>query len=122
MNVNGRLNALAKLAKQHEVDRRDQNSSGEDLAGYLDHPETICRWVAVTRSPETGIIYLQADFATSEDATRYAEENMEDGVYDELPVEVVNLDSGKAVDCRLTATWVEGNQNTDPAEASRSGS
>lgn len=113
MNVDSRLNALAKLAQQHAVDRRDQNTSGEDLAGYLDHPETICRWAAVTRSPETGIVYLQADFATSEQAKRYAEENMEDGVYDELPVEVVDLDSGTAISCRLTGTWVEGNQDGD---------
>jgi hypothetical protein len=101
MNVNSRLSALAQLAEQHEVDRRDQNTSGEDLAGYLDHPETIRRWVAVTRSPEAGIVYLQADFATSEEAKRYAEEHMEDGVYDEHPVEVVDLDSSTAIGCRL---------------------
>ncbi len=120
MNVKNRLSALTKLAESHEIDRRDQNSSGEDLAGYLDHPDTIRRWVAVTRSSETGIIYLQADFADSDEAKRYAEENIEDGVFEELPVEVVDLDSGTVISCRLAATWVEGEQGADPPEASGS--
>jgi hypothetical protein len=36
MNVKSRLDTLAKLAEQHELDRHDQNGSAEDdLANYL---------------------------------------------------------------------------------------
>lgn len=102
-----RTTALAKLAQVHEIDRADQNTAGEDLAAYLDDPGSIHNWVAVTRSPQTGVTYLKADFPDAAAAKGYAASNVDDDLFEELPVEVVNLDSGEARRCQLVARWPE---------------
>jgi hypothetical protein len=106
MTSMSRRAALANLAESHEIHRWDQNSGAEDLRRYLDHPETICRWVAVTRATDMLITYLVADFATSAEAKEAAEENIEH-LHEELPVEVVDLDSGTTIACRLKVVWAD---------------
>ena len=102
-----RRTALAKLAESHEVHPSDQNSGAEALARYLDWPETIGRWIAVTRSTETGVKHLVADFATCSGAKQRGEANIESRLFEELPVEVVDLDAGTTVACHLEAIWWE---------------
>ncbi len=99
--------ALVKLAESHEVHRWDNNSGAQDLRRYLDDPETICRWVAVTRASDMLITYLVADFDNCADAKRGAEENIENALHEELPVEVVDLDSGTTIACRMAAVWLD---------------
>jgi hypothetical protein len=112
MSNESRSRALRKLAQAHEIHRGDRNSSGEDYGAYLDNPDSICEWVAVTRSPEAGITYLRADFPDRLSAKRYAARHIGDDLFEELPVEVVNLDSGQSISSVLSVRWDEvGEEN-----------
>lgn len=100
-----RAKALLRLAELHGVHRVDQNTSGEDLSADLRNPAQIKRWVAVTQSPETGIVYLAARYDTEEEAKDAAGSYIEDSVWEELPVEVFDLDTGRGNSCELVPTW-----------------
>lgn len=110
MSQKSRSAALKALAQAHEIHRSDRNSSGEDYGAYLDDPKSICRWTAVTRSPETGITYLAADFPDALSAEQYAASHIDDDLYEELPVEVVDLDTGRSISCGLSPVWREGSE------------
>lgn len=105
MSNESRSRALTKLAQADEIHRGDQNSSGEDYGAYLDNPDSIRESVAVTRSPETGVTYLTADFLDSLSAKSYAARHIGDDLFEELPLEVVNLDTGQSISSVLSATW-----------------
>lgn len=103
-----RAAALLRLAEIHGVHRADQNTSGEDLGADLDNPERIKRWVSVTQSSETGIVYLGARYDTEQEAKEAAGRFIADCVWVELPVEVFDLDARRGISCELVPTWEGG--------------
>lgn len=85
--ASGRKVTLERLAERHEVSIAEATSAASDLADCLVHPDTIDRFVVVTRVDKTRT-YLKPDFDTLEAARRYADQRIEDPTFPELPVEI----------------------------------
>jgi hypothetical protein len=102
----GRKVTLEKLADHHEVSTAESTTAAEDLIDYLEDPESIRRWVAVTFAGAS-VTYLKADFEDAEQARAYVEGLIEDVTFPELPIEVYDLDTGERIRARLSIVWGE---------------
>ena len=100
----GRKVTLERLAERHKVSMAEAGSAASDLADCLVHPDTINRFVVVTRADKTRT-YLKPDFDTLEAARRYADQRIEDPTFPELPVEIYDLDTGERIPATLVAVW-----------------
>lgn len=102
-NLTARQEAYREVCKQNFIEIGDtSNSSGEDSALYFTvlndegekcEPERQAeRFCAVTQG-EQEIRYAYADYETLEGAQARAIENVDDDIYRETPVEIVDLDT-----------------------------
>ncbi len=115
MNVKRRLSGLERLAYHHDVDRDEANDSARMLADFLDHPEAICRWVAISISTETGIAWLKARFATPGEAIREAEKRYSgDAPGEFVPSKIVDLDTGNVSHFQMWTGWRELKYEPEP--------
>jgi hypothetical protein len=89
-----RLEALRRLADDHALSPNDRTSAGEDLAAALAASERLGPWCAVTYSPAHETTYLYPHCPSAAAARDRAQRYLEDPTFAELPVEVVDLDSG----------------------------
>lgn len=97
-----RSERLEKLCEEFYLDPTSKRSTGDEDAGFYFLPEDdeeskpIRPWVAVTTMGGEGAhFYVYADFDTFGEAQRGAVENCGDGIFDEYPVAIVNLDTGE---------------------------
>ena len=90
-----RVEALRKLADDHALSPNARTTAGEDLSADLAAPERLGAWCAVTYSPAHETTYLYPHCDTAAAARERAERFLDDPTFAELPVEVVNLDSGE---------------------------
>ena len=104
MTSDKRLEALIKLAEEHGISPRDQNTAGEDLAEQLASPKEIRRWAAVTRSEATRVTYVKT-YASRQWAQNEAASYIADGIWPEVPVEVVDLDTGASSEPTISVEW-----------------
>lgn len=108
MSAKDRATSLLCLAEIHDVDPARSAEGSLSLREYLGSPMKIREWVAVSWTPETGIVYLRPDFSDAATAQVVAERFVRSGIYLELPLKVVSLDSGVAIGCELEPRWGEG--------------
>jgi hypothetical protein len=100
-----RTEAYRKLCSDYgiDLDGRSCHSGEEDAMDYLADPQTIKRYCAVT---EHGIWrYAYPDYETPEGARERASEFIDDGLFSEQPVAVVDLDNDQAWEPALAVTW-----------------
>jgi len=107
MSIRGREASLLCLAEIHEVDPSRSAEGSLSVREYLASPRKIREWVAVTLTPETGIVFLRPEFSDAASAQVVAERFVRNGLYVELPLEVVSLDSRQAIGCELEPRWGE---------------
>jgi hypothetical protein len=96
-----RADTLRKLADDHALSPNARTTAGEDLAKALAHPQRLRPWCAVTYSPADETAYLYPHHDTVAAAQEFAEALFADPSLAELPLEVVNLDSGERRLARL---------------------
>jgi hypothetical protein len=93
-----RAEALRELAKEFDITPGDHSTTaGEDLAEYLEAPEELGPWVAVTTAQgDSGyaINYLYP-CATRAAAQTRSTSYLRNDIFPEYPVCVVNLDTGR---------------------------
>lgn len=93
-----RADALKELAREFDISPDDRAATaGEDLAEYLNEPEKLGPWVAVTTAQgDSGcaINYLYP-CETRAAAQRRSASYLRNDIYPEYPVCVVNLDTGR---------------------------
>lgn len=100
-----RRTALRGLCDKHGLSPNDKTTAGEDIAPYLANEISIARFAAVTRNGE--IFYVIPDFATFAAAQGRAFEYVNDDIFAEWPVEVVDLDTGDTLvpDFAMVRWW-----------------
>jgi hypothetical protein len=100
---------LRAVCQSHDVEITEDASawtySGqEDVAAYFygdpddyfgDSKKPIQTWAAVTVSPNEDFVYIKADYETLEEACRAATEYVDDDIFSEVPLFVINLDTGE---------------------------
>jgi hypothetical protein len=96
-----RAETLRKLADDHALSPNARATAGEDLGKALARPELLRPWCAVTYSPADEATYLYPHHDTVAAAREFAEALFADPSFAELPLEVVNLDSGARLVARL---------------------
>jgi hypothetical protein len=96
-----RAERLRKLADDHGLSPNARTIAGEDLGKALARPELLGRWCAVTFSPADETVYLYPHHDTAIAAREFAEALFADPSFAELPLEVVDLDSGARQLARL---------------------
>jgi hypothetical protein len=95
-----RREALRKLCDEYGLTIGGTSTSAdEDIAAYFPSdtnpdPDEIDRWCAVTCNDN--INYLYRYFDSKREAQLKALENVTDGIYPEIPVCIVNIDTGKS--------------------------
>jgi hypothetical protein len=89
-----RAETLRKLADDHALSPNARTTAGEDLCKALAQPEWLGPWCAVTFSPADETVYLYPHHDTVAGAREFAEALLADPSFAELPLEVVNLESG----------------------------
>lgn len=92
-----RCRALLALSKRHDIDLDAPYSGAEDLGLMLDgDPDyPVERYALVTSSggDEGGYRYIYCE-PTLDAAKLHAFDNIDDDIYAELPIEIVDLDGG----------------------------
>lgn len=91
-----RYQRFTNLVNAYGLSRDDRSSAGEDLDEIMldyEHNGHIGPYVAVTASGD--FIYLKT-YSKLRFAQSAAAEYLTDDIYAESPVEIVNLDTGKA--------------------------
>ena len=96
-----RARTLRKLADDHGVSPNARTTAGEDLGRVLAQLHRLRPWCAVTFSPADATVYLYPHHDTAVAARDFAEALFADPSFAELPLEVVNLDSGERQLARL---------------------
>jgi hypothetical protein len=96
-----RATTLRKLADDHGLSPNARTTAGEDLGKALARPERLGLWCAVTFSPADETTYLYPHHDTVAAAREFAEALFADPSFAELPLEVVDLDSGARQIARL---------------------
>lgn len=89
-----RFAALRKLVDEFGLTIGDTDSSAnEDVTEYFDGYLPVERFVAVTRGGD--FTYLYADYDSLHEAGLKAVENVDDCIYAESPLYVIDLDTGE---------------------------
>lgn len=114
MTASARRAALLRLAAIHDLDLAGASAGSVALRRWLEAPETIERWVAVTVASADGTVSLTPGFPDAAAAEKAAERYVEEGMYDQLPLEVVDLDTGQSNGCRLRPEWGAGGDGACP--------
>lgn len=108
-NTHTRLDALRAVCKRYHVETEDESvSSTEDLEPYFSGEEEIHQFVAVTESHGSGhaLTYAYPDFDSAEAAQQRALRHVNDDIYPEGAVAVVDLDAGTVLrPSDVSATW-----------------
>lgn len=103
-----RMGRFLDLCTEHGVSPRESSpiSADEDAYVYVreDDPLPLGRFAVVTAAGE--YFYVKAGYDELADAQRAAEANMDDTIYVEAPVAVVDLVTGQAWS-PLEVTWRE---------------
>lgn len=108
--------ALSDLASAHRVRPEEATPEGRLLGLCLEYPESICQWVAITGVGD-GRIWFRPDYSDAASALEFmtALTDGEDAAVrigrdeaDELPIEIVDLDYGRAIKCRYSLRWSTG--------------
>lgn len=105
MSQRSRRKALRALCEKHylliKIDGEHWDTSAqEDIAEYFnEHKLEIARYAVVTRHDD--VFYVKPCAYDLTDAYQRAMENINDSIFYEVPVEVVNLDTGQ----RWTPSW-----------------
>jgi hypothetical protein len=93
-----RADALIELAREFDIVPDDKSTTaGEDLAEYLQEPEKLGRWVAVTTAQgDSGcVINYLYPCETKLAAQKRSASYVRNDIFPEYPVCVVNLDTGR---------------------------
>mgnify|MGYP001601737324 CR=1 FL=1 len=97
---------VGKVAGDHALSPNDRTAAGEALGADLAGPERLGRWCAVTYSPADETVYLYPHHDTAAAAREFAQRLFADPSFAELPLEVVDLDSGaRLVACLGVLGW-----------------
>lgn len=108
-----RREALRKLCDEFYIDPESTASTGDEDAGFYFRPEDdedhkpILPYVAVTGTAgDNPRHYVYADFEALEAAQLRATDDADDPIFSEIPVAVVNLDTGaRWVPCWRSLQW-----------------
>lgn len=105
MNTPERIAAYKAVLERHDIDPKDDSySGGEDAAEYLAGDREIERFCVVTMAncgAETVLTYAYSGCDSLENAKLAATANIDDNIYPETPLEIVDLDTGEI----LTPDW-----------------
>lgn len=90
-----RIESYRKVLEEFciETDEPFSHTGAEDAAEFLANPETIKRFCVVTGSGEYA--YAKPGFDSFEEARSGSVESVDDRVYCECPIAIVDLDEGK---------------------------
>lgn len=114
-----RVEALDKLLTEfsQRVDDYDEGEE-EDLRPYFNGSVFPLPWACITQNGTPGSYDYKTFFlllASREEAQARAEQFIEDDIFVELPIAVVNLDTGERWNARPATKW-EKQQDYDEAD------
>ena len=93
---------LEAVAERFDMDMGRAYSGPEDFAELLKEPT---QWIAVTRGGSDGELIYIVGADSKEDAEQRAGAHIQDDIYPELPVAVVDLDTGDMHHVEITISF-----------------
>lgn len=100
--------AYAKVCERFAINPKDTSTAaGEDAGLILSGDEPCERYCVVTRNSD--ITYAYADDKTTEDARSHAIRNVDDSIFAEIPVAIIDLQTGEEMRPDWTSLpWLSG--------------
>lgn len=102
-----RLERFEQLCEDEGLDyTRVTYSGAEDALEYINGEKPVGRWVLITRASEnSGFVYAYHE-ETYQDVIERAGQYIGDSVFEELPVLVMNMDTGDYLWAEFEVRWV----------------
>lgn len=117
-NLSARQEAYRKVCERFYIEIGNYYStSGEDTAAYFTvmgenedgepvqclPEQPVCKYAVITSHDD--YFYVYADDNTLADAKEHAQRHIDDDIFTEQPVRIINLDTGKEYVPELSAKW-----------------
>ncbi len=92
---------LKRIIESHQMELTASYSGAEDIAPFIAGELACAKWAVVTRGGEDRngfpLIYVYAEDDSLGAAVEQASRNCTDDIYSEIPIEIVNLDTGEVL-------------------------